>query len=110
MKVHITYLDLENELRQTQNTEHIQHLNSVLRDQDELIVSLTDKVEMYKKMHSMTVAELEVWKNTHNTAYTDEEIQKLINEKNELQKQKVELKNSIISLMTLCVLFVSKFV
>jgi hypothetical protein len=72
-------IDLENELRQTQNIEHIQHLNSVLRDQDELIVSLTDKVDMYKEMQRSTSADVVFWKNKYDIAYTEkeEEIRKL---------------------------------
>jgi chromosome segregation ATPase len=75
--------DLENELRQTQNTEHIQHLNSVLRNKNEIIASLTDKIDMYREMRNSKIAEIEFWRNKYDTANTEKheeekEIQKLI--------------------------------
>jgi seryl-tRNA synthetase len=74
---------LENELRQTQNTEHIQHLNSVLRNKNEIIASLTDKIDMYREMRNSKIAEIEFWRNKYDTANTEKheeekEIQKLI--------------------------------
>jgi hypothetical protein len=61
---------LENELRQTQNTEHIQHLNSVLRNKNEIIASLTDKIDMYREMRNSKIAEIEFWRNKYDTANT----------------------------------------